>query len=413
MKSHVLMEELRKVIQSKTIFEGAIQSAGAFSRNRGMSYGEAVGFMLDMRKTSIQTRLNIHYEKKEEEPISQQAYSKIRMKFDHSPFEKMYEALVKKEYSGEYELPRWEGYHIFGIDGTELQLPREAKMREEYGVRGRGGTCPMAGMSVLYDVLHGWSLDPRLGRADMNEREESAGHIEYLCEKLPEIAKKSIVTMDRGYPSQEMLLRLDKSGLRYVVRCPSQFLAEINNAPMGDSTVGLADGTRVRIVKFTLDSGEIEILATNLFELPVHLFAELYHLRWGIESAYFTLKRELCVEKFSGKSPNSIRQDFWASMVLINSVAVFQQDADLEVNSRHISKSLKHSYRARTSHLIITLRDKFVFAVLSGLLDFSERDIHRIISTIAREVSPIRPGRSFPRNFKPDFIANHNLKSHL
>jgi hypothetical protein len=379
-----------------------------------MPFADALTFQLDMRKSSLQTRLNQYYKKvKGSDPISQQAFSKLRMNYDHSPFEKMVRSVVSQEYSGEYELPLWNGYHVFGIDGSCLQLPRVDGLRAEFGVRGRGGTCPCAGISVLYDVLHGWAIDPILTKADMNERAECEKHIEFLCRELPHIAANSIITMDRGYPSLDLLGTLHPSGVKYLARCPSNFLSEINNAPMGNSTVTLKNGISVRVIKFVLPSGETEILATNLFELTESLFSELYALRWGVETAYFCLKQELCIEKFSGKTPNSIRQDFWASMVLLNSVAVFQKQADDSVADRHKDKLVKYHYKARTSGLIVTLRDEFIFAVLSGNPAFSASEMERIISTMAREVSPIRPNRAFPRNFKPRFAANHNLKSHL
>jgi hypothetical protein len=414
MKNEELLKELETVTKDPQTLEESRIKGKSFTRERGMPFGDALTFLLDMRKSSLQTRLNEYYSKvKGGNPISQQAFSKLRMNFDHTPFEKMVRRVVKQEYSGEYELPVWNGYHVFGIDGSCLQLPRVESLRVEFGVRGRGGTCPCAGISVLYDVLHGWAVDPILARADMNEREECEKHIDFLCRELPHIAKNSITTMDRGYPSMELLGTLQNSGVKYLARCPSNFLSEINNAPMGDSAVTLKNGVSVRVIKFVLPSGEVEILATNLFELAESLFPELYALRWTVESAYFCLKQEICIEKFSGKTPNSIRQDFWASMVLLNSVAVFQQQADEAVLNRQKHKSLKHSYKARTSGLIVTLRDEFIFAVLSGNPAFSALEMKRIINSMAREVSPIRPNRAFPRNFKPRFAANHNLKSHL
>jgi len=167
----------------------------SFTRNRGMPFPSALSFMLDMRKTTLQTRLNLFFEHKGGDPISQQAFSKLRMKFDHSPFEKMTRGLVKKEYSGQYELPLWYGYHVFGIDGSFLQLPRENALRNEYGVRGRGGMCPCAGISILFDVLHGWVVDPSITRADRNEREECVKHAQYLCRELPHVAKNSITCL--------------------------------------------------------------------------------------------------------------------------------------------------------------------------------------------------------------------------
>lgn len=386
----------------------------SFTRNREMSFRDALTFMLDMRKSTLQTRLNLFFEHvKGGVPISQPAFSKLRMNFDHSPFEKMVRGLVKKEYSGQYELPLWNGYHVFAIDGSCLQLPRVDALRTAYGVRGRNNECPCAGISVLFDVLNGWVIDPIITEAGMNERKECEKHIDFLCRELEHITSNSIILLDRGYPSLDLLGKLQSSGVKFLARCNSNFLTEINSVPMGDSIAVLTNGISVRVYKFLLPSDEVETLVTNLFELPESLFPELYSLRWGIEVAYFRLKEELCVEKFSGKTPNSIRQDFWASMVLMISVAVFQSQADQEVQKRQKSKPTKHLNRARTSGLIVTLRDRFIFATLCGRPKYSALEMENIIKTMAREVSPVRPGRSFPRNFKPHYKANHNLKSHL
>ena len=410
----MFLQMLKATAQNQKTLDAARLKENSFTRERGMSFPDALSFMLDMRKTTLQTRLNQFYKNvKGGDPISQQAFSTLRMNFDHSPFETMLRELVREEYSGQYKLPLWNGYHVFAIDGSYLQLPRVDMLRDEFGVRGRGGTCPCAGISVLFDVLHGWALDPIITNAGMNERVACEKHIGFLCRELAHIANDSIILLDRGYPSLDLIEKLQKSGLKFLARCSSNFRSEVNHAPMGDSTVVFQNGVSVRVFKFKLPSGEVETLVTNLFELPESLLPELYALRWGIEVAYFRLKQELCVEKFSGKTPNSIRQDFWAGMVLLNSVAVFQREADQAVKERQKDKTIKHENRARTSGLIITLRDRFIFAALCGHPMLSALEMDDVIRTMAREVSPVRPGRSFPRSFKPNFVANHNLKSHL
>ena len=382
-----------------------------------MPFASAVSFLLDMRKTTLQTRLNLYFKTSEGgEPISQQAFSKLRMNFDHSPFEKMVREAVKLEYSGEYELPLFQGYHVLAVDGSYLQLPRTDELRQEFGVRGGGkatGKQPSAGISVLYDVLHGWPLDPIITHTDMNERAECEKHIRFLSNTLPHIANKSILTIDRSYPSLDLFAKLQASELKFVARCSSASMLQITGAPIGESVVSLKNGLTVRVVKFQLSSGEIEALATNLFDLPAEQIIELYALRWGVETAYFRLKRELSVEKFSGKTPNAIRQDFWASMVLMQAVAVFQKDADEAVRERQKDKSVKHQNRARTSDLIITLRDRFIFAVLCDRPMFCAKEMEEVIKTMARAVSPVRPGRHYDRVFRPSDNVQMNLKSRL
>jgi hypothetical protein len=261
-------------------------------------------------------------------------------------------------------------------------------------------------------VLHGWPLDPIITRTDMNERAECEKHIRFICTELPHIAQNSILTLDRGYPSLDLFAKLQTSGLKFVARCSSKSMREINSATVGDSCVTLKNDVAVRVIKFTLPSGDVETLATNL-KLPTEAVIELYTMRWGVETAYFRLKQELSVEKFSGKTPNAVRQDFWASMVLMQAAAVFQKEADEAVQKRQEQKSVKHKNRARTSDLIITLRDQFIFALLCGRPMFCAEEMERIISTMARAVSPIRPGRCFKRTFRPADAVRPNLKSRL
>jgi hypothetical protein len=409
-----LLKTLKEVIHDKQILEAARRHKNAFVRERKMPFSSALAFMLDMRKTTIQTRLNIYFENnREEEAMSQQAFSKLRSKFDHTPFVAMHRAVVGEEYSGRHVLPYWNGYHLLSVDGSFLQLPRTRELYEEFSVHGSPEQCPNAGVSVLFDVLHGWSLDAVITTGKMNERTECENHMKFLEAQLPHIAKRSIILLDRGYPSKELFKTIESAGAKFIARCKSNYCTETKEAPMGDSIILLKGSLKARVFKFTLPSGEVETLLTNLFETSAAEFPELYSLRWGIETAYFRFKRELCVEKFSGKSPNSIRQDFWAGMVLMNSVAVFQREADGEVNKRQEGKDKKHENRARTSDLIITLRDRFIFAVLCDRPMFSEVEIERIIKTMARTVSPVRPGRSFPRKHRPFLVANANLKSHL
>ena len=410
-----IIEILREIVRNPKTLIGARFSEKFFTRNRKMGFPDCLNFLLDMRKAALQNRLNQFFKSMGRGRImmSEQALSKARNHFDHSPFVKMVREVVAKEYSGKFPLPTWNGLHVLADDGTYLLLPKTKELKEVFGTRGEKDDCVSAGASVLYDVLHGWVLDPSITNANMNEREECKKHIDFLCGELPHIAEKSIILLDRGYPSLDMIQKIQESGVKFLARCNSQFLSEINNAPLGDSVATLKNGVSVRVIKFKLPSGEIEVLISNLFDLPESLFPELYSLRWGIEVAYFRLKQELCVEKFSGKTGNSIRQDFWAAMVLLNAVAVVQKEADAAVQERQKSKSVKHQNRARTSGVIVTLRDRFIFAVLSGKKRFMSLEMKRVIKAMAREVSPVRPGRSYPRNFKQNYFANHNLKSHL
>jgi hypothetical protein len=97
----------------------------------------------------------------------------------------------------------------------------------------------------------------------MNERTECEKHIDFLCGTLPHIAQKSILTIDRGYPSLNLFAKLQSSGLKFVARCSTASMPQITGASIGESIVTLKNDVIVHVIKFELPSGEIETLATN------------------------------------------------------------------------------------------------------------------------------------------------------
>lgn len=346
--------------------------------------------------------------------MSQQAFSKARNNFDHSPFEKMVRKIVKDEYiSYSDELPTLFGYHILAVDGSYLQLPRTAKLAEEYGVRGRNMESASAGISVLFDVLHGWPIDPCITHTNMDERGECKKHIEYLHRELPEIASNSLLLLDRGYPSEGLFRQCEYAGIKFLARCKRNFSKNVQKAPMGDSTVTLPRGMTVRVYKFKLKSGEIETLLTNAFDIPGDDIPNLYNMRWGIETYYARLKNQVCIENFSGKTGNAIRQDFWASMILMIGIAVFEKPANESIQNSQQGKNNKLSYKVNTADLVVTLRNEFIFEVFRENKVLDDNFIKKIVSQLAYSKSPIRPGRSFPRHKGRSSSFNLNAKSHL
>ncbi len=84
------------------------------------------------------------------------------------------------------------------------------------------------------------------------------------------------------------------------------------------------------MLKVALPNGETETLLTNLGQkqLPIRYAARLYFKRWGIETAYDTLKSKLQMENFSGKIEVSVLQDFYATVYLAGFAAICAAEAD-------------------------------------------------------------------------------------
>jgi hypothetical protein len=78
-------------------------------------------------------------------------------------------------------------------------------------------------------------------------------------------------------------------------------------------------------VKFKLENGEEEVLLTTLCdqkEYPREEFYELYGWRWRDETYYDRIKNIFEVERFSGQTEVSIKQDFYG-VILLASLKVY------------------------------------------------------------------------------------------
>lgn len=74
----------------------------------------------------------------------------------------------------------------------------------------------------------------------------------------------------------------------------------------------LAKEIRVRFVRMLLETGEYEVLVTNLLdevEFPTDELTYIYYLRWGVEEFYAIIKTRLTLENFSGRTAHSIYQE--------------------------------------------------------------------------------------------------------
>lgn len=301
---------------------------------------------------------------------------------------------TKEEYSGE-DVRTWNGYHLFAVDGTTVALPDKAALCEEFGGSGRKKDSATASASVLYDIENDWIADAALDPYPTVERTQAMRHIQRLKEL--DLASRSLVLFDRGYPEAKFLAYLQANGIRFLMRCKRKWNRVVDETQSDDFRMELKQDVSLRVVRVILPSGETETLITNLFDLPHEQFMPLYFRRWPVETKYDILKNKLELCNFTGCSPNAIRQDFWASIHLANIAAVAKAEADQSILASRADSENKYTYQANTAQLIGTLKDRFIRACfLQG--DRRSRAIQNIIDEIALAVSPVRPNRSFRRN---------------
>jgi len=379
-----------------------------FTRSRKMPFCKLLRFLLSMYKTSTQAALN-KFLRKDDITMSQQALSKARNKFDHTPFWKLFIGIRDAFYSKEYltALSKMYDKFIIAIDGSDTELPNMPSLCEKYGGTGSKSSSPTARMSIAYDVLNDFIMSADFTEMSTGERELALIHIDEISRYMD--LKSCLFIMDRGYASEELIKVLSKQSC-YLFRLRRKFNKDIDSLPVGSHTVTLYGDIVARVVKFALPSGEIETLLTNMFDIDEADFKALYFKRWPVEVKFDIVKNKLELPCFAGCTENVILQDFWITMYLANMVAIARNEANTEIKESRQNKENKYEYQANVNTIIGSLREEFAEAVFSSPIKRTLK-INRIMNEIKRSVVPVRPddGKT-PRNTNSRKVKYHHNK---
>lgn len=372
-----------------------------FTRVGKMNFKNIILFILNFVKKSIQLELDSFLKNinGESSTITKQGYSEARQKISPTAFIKMNNTIISWYY-GDDDFKTYNGYRLCAIDGSVLELNNSKTLRETFGyVENKTIKVARALASGIYDIENDMMLTSKISKYTTSERDLA---IE-LIEQLKSLGlKNDLILFDRGYPSSKLIGYLEKNSIKYLMRVSSSFLKAVNEAKKEDQIVDVKkDGKaiKMRVLRFMLDSGEEEILITNLIdeELSIKEFKALYFKRWGIEVKYDELKNKLQIENFTGDTPIAVEQDFYASIYLSNMVAIAKAEANQKIQQKNEGKNLKYKYKVNTNILIGKLKDSLVTMLLEEHPGKRSKMLSNIMKEISRNVIPIRPRRSNQR----------------
>lgn len=404
-------EMVRTIFSNPSALEEARTQARYFTRSRKMPFTELLQYLLRGCKGAAQSVLNEFFQRTGKEiHMTQQALSKARNHFDHSPFMKAFYAVVNAEYnlSNDAKLPRLYGYKFLAIDGSVIPLPNFPELRERFGdVKG----SPSARADIALDVLNDRIVEAEFGPLSGDERSMAKEHIRKLKDRIR--MEDTVFLFDRGYPSKDMIQTIMAAKAHFIMRVRRKFSVKTDAAPMGDSAVDLWEGIRVRVIKFTLSSGQTETLITDLFDLPEDVFPELYFLRWPVEGKFDVVKNKLELPNFTGRTVNVLYQDFRISMLLANVASVAKAEADAKIEKERDGKENKYQYQTNVNNAIASLRNRFAQAVFCDDPVLRMTRVDAVIQEIAASVVPKRPGRKIPRKKARKAKYHHNKKSNV
>lgn len=326
-----------------------------FTRKRKIGFIPLMYILLNLNKRSLQLELDDFIDENcpEIESYRKQSFSDARMKIKPTAFQELNQELVRELYS-DYSS---EEYLQLAIDGTKLQLPDSERTRKHFGSvsNNHGGFETAQGLaSYLVDVENSVILSAVLSRCDDSERRLAMKNIEELTAlDLPKTVKL-LITADRGYPSFEFVRFIESKGMKYLMRVKSNFFKEVNDFDGLDGAVTIpitptrkkhlkqqgydaqiGDSISVRVIKFSLTTGEVETLITNMNpnEADYTACQKMYAKRWGIEVLYDDLKNKIELENFTGDSVTAIQQDFFTTALFANFAALFQSETAILISS--------------------------------------------------------------------------------
>ena len=398
-----IIEKLMQKLGDPNLLKKSRFSEEFFTRERKLPFWKLVMYMLNIPNESTQVALNRFTKTLGDDPVSQQAFSKARNKINHLPFLELFKesfAYIPRE-------KRWHGYLLSAIDGSVISLPQSKELLSYFGAAGPASAqSPAARASTRCDVLNEIILDAGIMPYTTGERVAAKQFLQNQ-----NAGDKEINIYDRGYFSWEFVELHIEKGNSFLFRLKSKFNNEIDALPHGDHTVTI-NGIKLRVLKFALESGELETLVTDVFDGNLKLldFKKLYALRWGVETKYNIVKNKMGLENFTGLSPNCIRQDFFASMTVANLVAAAKIDADSHIKEERIDKNNKHEYAANVNAIVGTLKDYLIFAFLNSGTDLAASIMKEIQDACVKCVVPIRKGRSFPRKVPRKVKFHKNIK---
>lgn len=401
---------VRSIVCSEEYLCRSSQRQMDFSRKRKMSFTDYIYAIIQNNKSSLQAGINafIDTHKKGEIEYSKQAFSKGRQRIKPEAFWELSQKVIEKFYE-KAELSNWNGYQLFGIDGSRLNLPCTEELREIYGMQITSGAPQVQALvSCVYDLLNGFIVDTCFMPCSSNERVAAR---EMIASFQLENVNAPVFVMDRGYPSAELIDSVIKSGHKFIMRASTEFLRKMklveDDNVIEHRFAKLTYPLKIRVLKIELSEVETEYLITNIFDsaLSPEDFKQVYRKRWGIESKYNDLKNKLEIECFSGYSSIAILQDFYATVFLANLVAVLEYDLCDEIKKAHDKPENLYEYKINTVIAISELKRSVIEMLMTPSAKKRDVMLAKIAIRLRKSVVPVRNNRHAERK-----VAHKSMK---
>lgn len=417
-----IVRRLRDELHGSRLRESYRVSPGDFSRQPILTFANVATLILRGHQVSEQNGLNKFFRElgTPEVVMTGSAYCQARQKLRPELFIHLNKCVVEEfrdASQADQSWQSWRGHRLLGADGTKLNLPNSAQLRAAYTVvgnqHGAAGECVQGLAVVLYDLLNDLGEAAHLGPLAHEPR--------VLMTRLGvETQPGDVLVLDRNFADYLLLAWGVKHRRELIIRCSLtafSVVADFVASDEVDRVVRLHCPTRsttraavraqdlpetlsVRLLKFTLPSGETEVLLTTLCDHQLYARAEFYQVygwRWNQETFYDRFKNIFEVERFSGLSRQTVEQDFYGVLFLATLESTLAQSAQSSLSSRAHARRSQAQPQLNRAVSYVSLLDHTVALLADPLRPVEEvvGQLHRLLQTNPKYNLP---GRKFPRS---------------
>ena len=366
-------------------------------------------------------------------PVTVSAFVQRRKKLSSLLFEEILSAF--NAMCNDSEL--YHGLRVLAVDGTAVNLARDPKSSTFIQNTSNPKGYNQMHACCIYDVLNKTYHSCSINRDEI-------GALLYALDWY-EFGRNTLFVADRGYESYNLFatyiekgyfflnrVKQNKSSMKKIAELPmeefdrdvsftittTQTKADKENGHIlvqvrknkertysPNTRAGRFDYPtpyvmKFRVVRFMLDTGEYETLVTNLPRgkngFSSEDLAELYHSRWGIETAFSELKYGIGLHLLHGKSEEFARQELYAALTISNFCSRVSRGVVIQKKSE-----TAYAYKVNQKMAIYLCRKFLTESTMTG---------EQLMKEIARYTEPVRPGRSDERNIKPKSFAGFTYR---
>jgi len=402
-----------------------------FSRNRKLTFESVIKNIICMENGALKDELLKFYDYSENTPTAS-AFVQARSKIKVDAFSHLFNQFNTLTHQDKL----YKGCRLLAIDGSELPIDNTIYDRETTLFRSCGHNKPYSAFHInaCYDLLENTYTDLMIqGQAKMDENAA-------FCQMVDRYqGTKAIFIADRNYESYNGFVHVVQSDNYYLIRvrdvtsknCITQSLGPYPDGEFDidvfrmltlkqnkmikvcpqlyrflPSTVKFDFMTKedpfyefnCRIVRFKITEDTYECIITNLDrkEFPMDEIKQLYNKRWGIETSFRELKYALGLNALHSKKRKLIQQEIYARIILYNLCQRIVQEIKIPNNDKN-----KYVYQINFTRSFHIIRK---FLIKKGGKNPPVDDL------IAKEILPIRPGRSDTRVVKPKAVVYFNYR---